>query len=184
MTDSCAKTVEAEVVRLYQENADGLFRYAYLLVRNREAAQDAVQEIFLRYFSGRMAGSVVERPKAWLFQVLRNHLLDGLKAAGARTVVGLETLRDWPDSRQDPESDYRLEEMARRVWALLSPRELECFRLRAEGLRYDEIADVLSLRAGTVGALLARVQKKVRRVAGDAPARSCLLRQPELPHAP
>lgn len=181
---SCADAIEQEVVWLYRENAAGLFRYAFVLARNREAAQDAVQEAFLRYFIERSGSRPVERPRAWLFQVLRNFLLDGLKASSARKEVGLEAARRWADARQDPESGYRLAELSRRLWELLSPREFECLRLRVEGLRYDEIAEVLSLRSGTVGALLARVQKKIRRAAGSAPAHPCLLAERELPYAP
>ena len=36
-------------------------------------------------------------------------------------------------------------------------------RLRAEDLRYEEIAVVLGLTAGTVGALLARAHGKIRK---------------------
>jgi DNA-directed RNA polymerase specialized sigma24 family protein len=44
----------------------------------------------------------------------------------------------------------------------LAPRELECVRLRAEGLNDAEIAEVLSIRSGTVGALLSRALGKCR----------------------
>jgi DNA-directed RNA polymerase specialized sigma24 family protein len=50
----------------------------------------------------------------------------------------------------------------------LSPGESECVRLRAEGLRYEEIAGVLSMRTGTVGALLARAHKKIRQAVKDS----------------
>ena len=180
---TCAETIEQEVVRLYRENAAGLFRYGIVLAKNREAAQDAVQEAFLRYFMARSGGQPVERPKAWLFQVVRNFLLDALKASSARKEVGLEAVGRWADKRPDPESEYRSAEMSRRLWGLLSPRELECFRLRAEGLRYGEIAEVLGLRSGTVGALLARAQKKIREDR-EALMRPRLFAERELPHAP
>ena len=179
----CADTIEQEVVLLYRENAAGLFRYGIVLAKNREAAQDAVQEAFLRYFVARSERQPVERPKAWLFRVVRNYLLDALKASSARTEVGLDAVGRWADTRPDPESEYRFAEMSRRLWELLSPRELECFRLRAEGLRYDEIAAVLSLRSGTVGALLARAQKKMREDRG-APLGAGLFAEREVPHAP
>ncbi|MBZ5580075.1 MAG: LuxR C-terminal-related transcriptional regulator, partial [Acidobacteriia bacterium] len=53
-------------------------------------------------------------------------------------------------------------EMARDLAALLTEREFACLRLRAEGLDYAEIASALGIRSGTVGALLARAQKKIR----------------------
>jgi DNA-directed RNA polymerase specialized sigma24 family protein len=46
---------------------------------------------------------------------------------------------------------------------------MECVRLRAEDLRYEEIAVVLGLHSGTVGALLARAHGKIRKaVSGGA----------------
>ena len=46
--------------------------------------------------------------------------------------------------------------------AMLAPREFECLRLRTEGLDYNEIANAMSIRPGTVGALLHRVGQKMR----------------------
>jgi DNA-directed RNA polymerase specialized sigma24 family protein len=43
---------------------------------------------------------------------------------------------------------------------------MECVRLRTEDLRYEEIAIVLGLQAGTVGALLARAHLKIRKAVG------------------
>ncbi len=186
---SCADKIEQDVVRLYHEFSDGLFRYAFVLAANREGAQDALQEVFLRYFVARTRDRTIERPRAWLFRVLRNYLLDEIKASTVRKEVDIAQLRNYPDKRQDPESDYRLGQILRCLRELLSPRELECFRLRAEGLRYDEIAEVLEVRPGTVGALLARAQQKLRRSAYRAGGpggedRGCPVPESEYPYAP
>lgn len=182
---SRAEEIERDVVRLYGEYSEGMFRYAFLLLANREAAQDALQEAFLRYFVARSGNRSIERPRAWLFRVLRNYLLDQLKALSLRKEVDLAQMRNYPDLRQDPESEFRLEQIVRSLRGLLSPRELECFRLRAEGLRYDEIAEVLEVRPGTVGALLARAQKKLRRFAGSRNEDAgCPVPEAEYPYAP
>lgn len=183
-TGQCAQAVEEEVVCLYEANSAGLFRYAFVLARSREAAQDAVQEVFLRYFIERSAGRAVERPKAWLFQALRNLVFDMLKASRYRKSVELDEASDQADRSQNPEADCSAGEITRQLWAALSPRELECVRLRAEGLRYEEIAGVLGLRTGTVGALLARVQKKYRQATVKAPDRRRSLAGSEARYAP
>ena len=151
---------------LYTSHAAGLLRYSLALINDAGAAQDAVQEIFLRYFVARSEGRQFTDPKAWLFRVLRNHLLDGLKSCRARNEVAIEEIENSPDGGQDPESQYHQAEMARAVTELLGPRELECVRLRAEGLSYDEIAEILDLQQGTVGATLARAHKKARLILG------------------
>jgi DNA-directed RNA polymerase specialized sigma24 family protein len=54
---------------------------------------------------------------------------------------------------------------AQRIAESLSERELECLRLRTEGLSYGEIGVAMQVRTGTVGALLARAHEKIRRLA-------------------
>ena len=157
------------MVHAYEEHAIGLFRYAVVLVRRREAAQDAVQEVFLRYFISLSQGQRITSPKAWLYRVLRNYLLDALKSSSVKRETGMEEVRQVVDVAQNPEVSYHHRELARRVSSMLAPRELECLRLRNEGFGYEEIASILSIRSGTVAALLARGQKKIRR-ALDQPA--------------
>jgi RNA polymerase sigma-70 factor (ECF subfamily) len=162
--------IEHEIRGIYQQDAAGMLRYAMSLAGSRQAAQDAVQEAFLRFFIVRSGGQEIRHPKAWLFRVLRNHVLDQMKA-GSRNEIGLESLVNSPGPGRDPEAEYaRFELLRRALRTALSPRETECVRLRAEGLQYEEIAGVLSIQPGTVGALLARAHKKIRQAA-DAEVR-------------
>jgi RNA polymerase sigma-70 factor (ECF subfamily) len=162
--------LELEVAQVYGEYATGLLRYAVVTIRNHEAAQDAVQEAFLRYFISRSQGQRIQTPRAWLYRVLRNYILDSLKSSSVKREIGMEQVQQVVDARQNPEVSYHHRELARRVSALLAPRELECLRLRNEGFGYEEIASILCLRSGTVAALLSRGQKKIRK-ALDYPAR-------------
>lgn len=163
-----AAGIEREIHELYEKDAPGMLRYAFTVAGTLEAAQDAVQEAFLRYFIVRSAGQEIRCPKAWLFRVLHNHALDQ-KRAGSRYEVALDSLRDTAGPGHDPEAyASRSELLKTRLYADLSPRETECVRLRAEGLRYEEIAGVLGLQSGTVGALLARAHKKIRQATKES----------------
>jgi RNA polymerase sigma-70 factor (ECF subfamily) len=155
--------LELEIAQVYGELASGLLRYAIVTIRNHEAAQDAVQEAFLRYFISRSQGQRIQNARAWLFRVLRNYILDSLRSSSTKREIGIDQVQQVVDARQDPEVSYHHRELARRVCTLLAPRELECLRLRNEGFGYEEIANILSLRSGTVAALLSRGQKKIRK---------------------
>ena len=159
-----------EVAQAYAEYATSLLRYAIVALRNHEAAQDAVQEAFLRFFISRSQGQRIQTPRAWLYRVLRNYILDSIRSSSLKREIGMEEVRQVVDIAQDPEVSYHHRELARRVCTLLAPRELECLRLRNEGFGYEEIASILSLRSGTVAALLSRGQKKIRKALDD-PAR-------------
>jgi DNA-directed RNA polymerase specialized sigma24 family protein len=76
-------------------------------------------------------------------------------------------MKDSRDRGQDPEQNYQDAEAVRDLRRLLSPRERECVELRAEGFSYAEIAGIMDLRPGTVGATLARAHRKFRRAATE-----------------
>ena len=162
--------LENEVVAVYQSCAADLLRFASSLARNDEAGRDAVQEVFLRYFVERRYGRVIENPRAWLYQSARNYLLNRLKAAAAQYETSSDSLDSVPARQPTPEQQLGSSELAREVAAALTPREMDCVRLRAEGFGYAEIAGILNVRPGTVGALLARAAKKLDRPdAGGGP---------------
>lgn len=162
-----AGTVEQEVAALYGAYADGLLHYASSLLPAVEDARDALQEIFLRYFLERNCGGCIENPRAWLYRVLRNYFLDWLDtAARKREVAGLDA-DEFPSVNSDPEALVHRSQVAEQIRSVLSDRELNCLLLRAEGLTYSEIADVLNLSMGTIGVYLTRAQKKMQEAAEE-----------------
>ena len=153
--------VEAEVVSLYDELADDLARYAASLSGEPDLARDVVQEAFLSYFVERIYGRALEIPRDWLYERTRQYLEDRMSQSAGEE-VGEENLQSVADPAASPELMAASSEMAQTILARLSPREHECLRLRAGGLAYNEIAEAMGLRAGTVGALLARAHHKIR----------------------
>ncbi|MGB7760653.1 MAG: RNA polymerase sigma factor [Bryobacteraceae bacterium] len=159
--------IEQEIVDLYEREAGGLLRYATALADNRETAHDALQETFFRFFLCRSAGQQIRSPRGWLFRVARNYVFDQ-KKAGSRNEVGVETLRNVAGPQLGAASESHVWELLQGLPQIgLSPREMECVRLRTEDLSYDEIAGVLGVRAGTVGALLSRAHDKIRKAVGS-----------------
>ncbi len=157
-----AEQIERELVAAYREQAAGLSRYATLLAGPDGAAEDLLQECFLRYFQALRAGHQVRNRTAWLYRVVRNCFLARQRAAPAGQRVQLEAEAEPEQHSVNPEGAYHRHELARQMLRGLAPRELECVRLRAEGLSYAEIAEVLSISPGTVGALLSRALGKCR----------------------
>ena len=58
---------------------DGLFRYAYVRLRDRAAAEDLVQETLLEAFKSRRTFRGQCSEKSWLFAILRHNLLDAFR---------------------------------------------------------------------------------------------------------
>jgi RNA polymerase sigma-70 factor, ECF subfamily len=159
--------LEQEVVRLHNLHSEELLSYAVSITRDKDLALDAVQEAYLRYFIERRYGRCVENPRAWLYRVLRNYLLDRRDSAAGKHEVSDAHVDQVADRDRGPEEIIHQAQLAREITESLSAREMDCLRLRAEGFSYAETAEVLDIRPGTVAALLARAHTKLRKAAGD-----------------
>lgn len=162
--------IRRELTAAYDEYAPSLLRYAKALApSDPDAARDAVQETFFRFFISRREGNAIHNERAWLFAVLRNVVADRLRSLETSRAVPLDQVQPAVDPTADMERAASLDALSRKLPSLLSERELDCVRLRSEGLRYEEIGLALNLQCGTVGALIARAMTKLRRAMGVAP---------------
>jgi RNA polymerase sigma-70 factor, ECF subfamily len=162
--------LEREVTEVYCGHAAALLRFAAGLSSRSEVCNDAVQEAFLRYFIERRSGRAIENSQAWLYQVVRNYLLDRLKSASAQSEVAIEDADHIPGRQRSPEELVRQSERANQFASVLTGREMECWQLRCEGLTYQEIARAMSISLGTVGATLTHVHAKMRKMRDRKPS--------------
>jgi RNA polymerase sigma-70 factor (ECF subfamily) len=163
-----ANDLEREVAQLYARYSGELLRFASLVLRPRDGDSDAVQETFLRYFAERRSGGSIGNPRAWLYRVLHNHLMDRLDRAAMKREVSAELAAEPLDPATDPEERMERSQAAQEIVAGLTSRELDCLLLRAEGMSYEQMAATLGIRSGTVGALLTRVHKKLHLASADS----------------
>jgi len=167
-----AERARREVSSLYLERAVEFRNYAISLVHDEEVAMDALQEAFLRYFAALSEGACIHAPRAWIYRVLHNYLTDRQKEYRVRHETSIEQLGVPFRCNEDMESQCQQHELLGLVRKTLTAREYACFRLRSDGFRYEEIAAALSVRSGTVGAMMSRAIRKMRvalgLVEGDA----------------
>ena len=156
------------------EHLDSLYGYALILTRDQTAAEDLVQETYLRAvraFGQLMANSNL---KGWLFVIMRNAWLNQLRhtRSGPRFVElddenVAESFYQNDRVNEDPHVVYlrKLErEQIRAAIADLPELYREIIVLRdLEGFSYQEIATMLSCPAGTVMSRLGRARAKLRR---------------------
>ncbi len=163
-----AGAAEQQVVGCYQAEVDGLYRYASLLLGSAQAAEDVLQEVFLRLFVALRNGARIHNHRAWLYRVTRNACLARRRQRRTQAEVEMPSDAGARAMGDNPEADYQRRHLARQIVRRLTRRELECVRLRAEGLSYAEIGEVLNIRCGTVGALLNRALARCRAALGKA----------------
>jgi RNA polymerase sigma-70 factor, ECF subfamily len=140
---------------------DDLGRFARRYLGQREDAEDALQETFLRAY--RSLGGYVEREafRSWLFRILINRCrtLARRRTQRGRMVIGdEEILREQADARAStPSSDFEWRDALDFALSKLEPKLREAFLLKhGEGLEYSEIR---SLTGASESALKMRVKR-------------------------
>ncbi len=153
----------ARVNQLVERHHELLFRYAFRLTGCRAAAEDIVQEVFLRVFRAidQLRDELAER--AWLLTITRNEFARWCRMATQQraSAVVVEDL----DDAQEPEEH----EIEQRDWVQAAleqlPNEFRTVVLMYyfEHLSYTEIANQLALPIGTVMSRLSRAKGHLRR---------------------
>lgn len=144
-----------------------LYRYLLGVTRVPGDAEDLTQDTFIRLSEELSKGRDIENHRAWLFRVAHNLAVDLHRKTKAEPAITGDRALELREELKDPNGDIEARVLHRERMNLLgvslSSRERECLQLRAEGLRYREIADIMEVRVPTVQTLLARAVKKLMR---------------------
>jgi RNA polymerase sigma factor (sigma-70 family) len=153
------------LVGLFAALEEPLLRYAWRFLQDSEAAQDVVQEAFMKLHD---QFDSVKTPRSWLFRTVHNLALNQIRAG--RKLVTLDfTEGEGAVSPvdADPLPDEHLQRMeaigqARLLIEELDERSRELIRLKfEEGLSYKEMAARMKLSVGNVGFILSTTLKRI-----------------------
>jgi RNA polymerase sigma-70 factor (ECF subfamily) len=163
----------AEVV---ERHSDRVYRLAYRLTGNRHDAEDLTQEVFVRVFRS-LDSYTPGTFEGWLHRITTNLFLD---QARRRQRLRFDTLSDEravllrsampaPDAAV---ADRLFDDDVEHALAALPPEfRVAVVLCDVEGLSYDEIADIMGAKLGTVRSRIHRGRAMLRRaLAHRAPA--------------
>lgn len=156
---------------LFQRHRHYVFRVAWGLLGEDAAAEDVVQEVFLRMRTGRLKARPRARFTTWLYKVAVNAARE--QARKRRRMWGdsaaADALAETADEGADPARLETLRDLGQAL-ATLPLRQREVVVLRhLEGFDTAETAEILGCRAGTVKAHLNRATLKLREILGNQP---------------
>jgi RNA polymerase sigma-70 factor (ECF subfamily) len=139
---------------LYEQYSERLYRFAYMLLKNREDALDIVQETFLRIWHKREDLSEEKSFKSYLFTVSHNIIVDLLRKRlnEKKYCEALEKKFGFNPQSIENRADFNmLDHQIRDLIEELPVRRKEIFKLsREKGCSNKEIADNLSISVKTV----------------------------------
>jgi RNA polymerase sigma-70 factor (ECF subfamily) len=165
---SAKEAVEVYVERLFGELRDKIYAYLGALGAPSADAEDITQESFIRLYLELRARSEIANVTAWLFRVARNLFVDESRSWRSQTTVAENEVREWlamvPDPQIDLEASALRAERTKRLnnaMMLLTSLQTEYLHLRAEGLRYREIAEIYGVAVPSVQDVVRRAVERL-----------------------
>jgi len=162
--DRAPSALEREVVGFFDELREPLLRYLMGFGLPAQDCEEVVQETFLALFRHLQRGRSRRNLRGWLFRVAHNLGLRKRQRTRATEEVGDAVT----DPAPNPEDQFAVSQTQRRLLAVvaaLPEPDRRCLSLRAEGLRYREIAEVLGISLGAVSLSLGRSLARIARAA-------------------
>lgn len=160
---------EDVLLRAFNDLRDELVSTLMFVLGNRDDAQDAAQDAFLKCWRTRAGLAAVQNLRAWIFRVGLNSAKDLQRSAWRRRARPLlEEAAMFVDRAEEPSRAAEDREdvgRLRRAITTLRPEEKEVFLLRQNGgLTYEQIAEIRSAPIGTVKTQMRAALQKLRKV--------------------
>ena len=161
--------LEREVIALFEEFRRPLLRYLSGFGLELADGEEVLQEVFLALFQHLRSGKSRENLRAWLYRVAQNQGLKRRLQARRGSKTSTESSNgDLIDPLPDPEAQVvqnQTQQSLLAALAALPAQDRRCLFLRAQGLRYRDIAKVLDISLGSVSLSLARSLARMARAA-------------------
>ncbi|MFA4815099.1 MAG: RNA polymerase sigma factor [Candidatus Gracilibacteria bacterium] len=161
---------QEQFAQAYDQHADAIFRHCYLRVYDRELAKDLMQETFMKawkYYS-EGEGEKIENPKALLYKIATNLIIDHSRRPGSKRTDSLEDLAEAGFEPGEDRSDKLKDELdakdALKVLAYIKEDYREVLILRYfSDLSLKQTAEALGISENLVSVRLNRALQELRK---------------------
>jgi RNA polymerase sigma factor (sigma-70 family) len=160
---------EAEFERVFLDHYEGILRVLLRVTGNPAQAEEFANEVFWRLSQKSSLWLVTNNVGGWLYRTATRLGIDALRASARRSKYEQAASAAIEADRQAPGgalNELLREEECNRVRSALTsmkPARAQILLMRADGASYQEIADALEVRAGSVGTLLKRAEDEFRK---------------------
>ena len=156
MGNSAFRTDE-EITRVYNKFVDTVYRVCFMMLKNADETEDAVQNVFIKYINCGSAFESDENVKAWLIVVAKNECKNMLKHWFRSKRTDIDSVAE--PSYEDSHDDGSLME---KVMSLEEKYRVPLYLHYYEGYSAAEIADMLKINYSSLRTNLAKARKKLK----------------------
>jgi len=161
MTAAATKT-SVDPRSLIEREIPRLRRYARALVRNQDSADDLVQDTLLRALAKIHLWEPGTDLRAWLFTLMHNQYVNFVRRAvreGTQTSIDAAIDLGRAPSQQD---SLKLRDLRNALDRLPDEQRTVILLIGLEGMRYEEVAEILGVPVGTIRSRLSRAREALR----------------------
>jgi len=138
-----------------EEHQDRLVNHAFYRLGNRQDAEDVVQDVFIKMFSGKAKNGAICNPAAYAWRMVANSCINELRARNKDNKLTLdEETISVTASSDNKEAEIILQEDFERINRLLDTlpfEQAEVLRFRfTDELTFTDIAGILEIPVTTV----------------------------------
>jgi RNA polymerase sigma-70 factor (ECF subfamily) len=145
---------------IYSDYKSSLFNLTYRYTMNLSSAEDLLQDIFIKIFTGISKLRSPEAFTAWVYRTAINACISSTRKSGRGKHMPLNEI-DKPDEAEADNIHIRLD-MEKAV-SVLPPKQKAVFLLHdVQGFTHEEIAQVMKWSEGTSKSQLFRARMKIR----------------------
>ncbi|HPE74756.1 MAG TPA: RNA polymerase sigma-70 factor [Draconibacterium sp.] len=160
------KNDELAFRELFNFFADGLYRFSFSILKNKELAEEAVSDVFFNIWVHREGISKIENFKSYIFTSARNVSLNYLKREKRYKTIWMEDVKV-PLFIDEicPESELIANELKIVIGDAINHLPEKCKLIyslaKIEQLKYKEIAEILGISVKTIDNQLTIAFKKI-----------------------
>jgi RNA polymerase sigma-70 factor, ECF subfamily len=155
----------SEFHRLIEQQIPRLRRYARALTRNRERADDLVQDTLSRALVKEQFWQPGTDLRAWLFTIMHNQNVNNVRLAVRESrMVDMGQMSATLSATTDPTASRQMFELERALAQLPLEQRQVILLVGLEGMSYEDAAGILSVPVGTVRSRLSRGRDILRKL--------------------
>ncbi|HOV98779.1 MAG TPA: sigma-70 family RNA polymerase sigma factor [Bacteroidota bacterium] len=165
------KSFEALVQKYHRQ----IVNVSYLIMGNREAAEDATQEVFIKVYNKLSLYSPDTSFFSWLYRMTINTCIDEIRKRKMQKLISLDFLTEegvesleYPRERELPSTELHNDEkkeMVNKAMQMLSKEHREVLVLREYvNYGYNEIAETLGISVQAVKSRIFRARAELRTI--------------------
>jgi RNA polymerase sigma-70 factor (family 1) len=152
---------------LFRSSYVSLVRYAKTLIKDHDTAEEIVQDLFFRLWKDKEKIKIESSLNGYLFRSVHNRCLHWIEHNRVVERHEEEMSHHQPDIQENPSDILHYKELQERIASILERLPERCGKIfcmsRFEGLKYNEIAEKLSVSVKTVESNMGRALKEFRK---------------------